>query len=333
MTENKSAEKRSNVARKERTAKLKRIAPYVGLAALMIIAPVVGLYFAKREDRRPPPAKALAVSPPSDAGSRAPDAIPPEDFVAVLLPPQMADLMQRAQGRVTRVHVKVGQRVSKGDLLVELDQRDRQQDLRLAQAALKAAKAQAGAAGAAARGAAQLAKRQGGTVTVGGKQIDIVAAADIEQAKAQAGVAGGHAAAAAADVGVMQERVNQAQLALEETRVSAPFDGIVTQILFESGTMVNPGDVVARVIDSGPGWRTRIAVPEEFGAMVRGAKRAQIKFDNRMAFADIAQRSVEVDPASRTFMLEGTIVNAAEACGGDCTFLAGREVRAVLVDP
>jgi RND family efflux transporter MFP subunit len=309
---------------------LKKIALYGGLASVIVSAPAIGLYANSRESGS---FDLGAAAVPTSTGSAKPGLVvkaAPEDFVAVLLPPQMADLSQRAQGRVTKVYVKVGQLVRKNDVLVELDPRDREQDLKLAQAGLYSARAQAGAAGAAAKGAAQLAQRQNGSVVVGGQSVAIVAASDADQARANASVLGGRAAAASADVAVQQERVNLAKLALEETRVSAPFDGVVTQIMFEAGNMVNAGDLVARVIANGEGWRARIAIPEEFASLVNAAKRANLKIDSRIALANIEQHSVEVDPASRTFMLEGKLANAQEACGGDCTFLAGREVRATL---
>jgi RND family efflux transporter MFP subunit len=297
------------------------IAKYTSIALFVLGAPVAGAYLAQGGSPQ-----ALAASPvQTNATTIAREQAPgiEQGFVGVLLPEQMATLTQRAEGRVLRVSAKLGQAVHKGDILMEIDPRDSEHALAIAKAGLKSAQASAGAAGAAAAAAHNRAARR--NVMVG--NIAIVSAEEAAQSVAEAQTAGGHAAAAAAEIEQQKARVEQLKLALEETRVVAPFDGVVSTVYFEPGSTVHPGDPVVRVV-GGSGLRVRFAIPEDAAAMLRASRSVHLRFDTREAFASVDQIAPELDVASRTYLVEGTIIDQARLCPQGCTFLAGQIVRA-----
>ncbi|MFO0671755.1 MAG: efflux RND transporter periplasmic adaptor subunit [Polyangiaceae bacterium] len=295
------------------------------VGSVLLGAPIVGILTAPKREAiagtiRP------AESTPAVTSTAARPA--PRGFAGVLLPPQMATLSAYADGRVERIAVKVGQRVKAGDLLLTFDPREAKEALEAAENAYQAARAAAGAAGSDSLAAAAEAKRNGGFVEHDGKRYSLVAEGQAAQSRFNASAAAGRAASAAAAAAEAKSRVGQLKLALEHSEFRAPFDGMVTQISVESGATAHGGQPVVRVV-GGDGLRVRLAVPEITDAKWREQKHAAIEVDNRVYHATIDQAAPEVEPASRTYFVEGPVDDAA-GCGADCALLAGRPVRVVL---
>jgi RND family efflux transporter MFP subunit len=297
-----------------------------GLACLVVLggAPIVGILIARSGD-------AVAASPPVDSSKpHAPQSPQPvNDLVGVLLPPQMANMSPRSEGRILAVRVKVGQQVKAGTPLVALDPRERQQDLAVAEAQLKAARAEAAGAGAEYAAASKRAARRNATVRVGGEVVSLVSGEEAAQSHFEAQSAAARAASAGATITAQQAKVDLIRLTLQETELTAPFDGVVAGIYFEPGMTVHSGDVVVRVV-GGQGLRARIAVPEESAELLH-RRRAELHVEGKTLTATIDQVSPEVEPASRSYLVEGSVNLDNAACGRDCSLLAGREVRASLL--
>ena len=293
--------------------------------ALGVGAPVLGIVLARSRD---------AAAAPTSAGSPgANGAAPvgedgPNDFVGVLLPPQMANLSPKADGRVLAVQVKLGQYVHSGDVLVTFDPREKQHDLAMAEAQLQGSHADAAGAASDLAAARKRAARRNATVEVGGQRIALVSGEEAAQAHYEAQSAGARAALASAKIAEQKAKVEQLRLSVEETELHAPFDGVVTGLNFQPGMTAHTGDVVARVV-GGKGLRARIALPEEAAALIQ-RKRARLTLEGRTLLATIDQVSLEVEPASRSFLIEGAVDLGPDTCAGDCALLAGRAVRATL---
>jgi RND family efflux transporter MFP subunit len=252
-----------------------------------------------------------------------------ESFVGVLLPPQMSNVAPRADGKLVDVPVRVGQRVQKGAVLATFDARDRAHDLAVAQAQLKAAQGAAAASNADLAAARHRAARRNATVDVGGRAVAIVSAEESTQASLDASGAAGRAVTASAQVAEQRARIAQLRLALEETQLRAPFDGVVTAVYFEAGMRLHAGETVVRIVGSGRGLRVRVAVPEDASDRIGHATTARLALDaGHSLTATIDHRSPEIDAASRTFLVEGT-VDVGDACE-ECAVLAGRTIRATF---
>jgi RND family efflux transporter MFP subunit len=292
-------------------------------ALLLSVGVGIGKAFA---GRRPVVAAPTPSAPPvaADAPAEA------DPIVAVLLPPQMANVAPRSDGRLVSVAVHVGQPVKTGTVLASFDARDRRHDLAQAEATLRQAQGAAAAAGADLAAARYKASRRNSTVEVNGAKIAIVSGEEATQSVLDARSAAGRAVSASGQVDEARARVAQLKLALEETDLRAPFDGVVTGVYFEPGTSAHAGETVIRVVGTGKGLRVRIAVPEQQYKTAVHASRAKLALDDgRTLMASIERLSPEVEPASRTFLAEGRVDMDADCTG--CAVLAGRTVVAQLL--
>jgi RND family efflux transporter MFP subunit len=295
------------------------------------VAPAVGLVLSRDSNRA---ARISApngvVGQPLVAASAQPARTVRTEFAGVLLPPRMANIAPHADGRVESVLVKVGHAVRKGDIILRFDARQRKHELAQAQAALRGAQASAGAASSEWIAARHRASRRTATVEVNGKAIPIVSGEEAAQAQFDARTASAKAGSAGASIAEAQAHVQALTIALEEADVRAPFDGVVTAILFEPGVSVPANEPVARVV-GGSGLRVRFAVAEEDAEVLRELRRARVLLETTVLFASIDQVAPEVEPASRTFFVEGMIEGGEAACGRTgCAMVAGRAVRVAV---
>jgi multidrug efflux pump subunit AcrA (membrane-fusion protein) len=200
----------------------------------------------------------------------------------------------------------------------------------IAEAQLKQAKADAAAACSDASAARLRAKRRNATVDIGGgKRAGVVSGEELDQARADANSAGAKCSSGVGHIAEVKARVSQLKLQLEQSEIRAPYDGLVTGIYFEPGMTAHNTDVVARVVGGGQGLRARIAVSDDAAPLLK-RKNVKLTFEDKTLKAVIDQVAPEVEPASRTFVIEGNVDLDQKACGGDCALLAGRVVRASL---
>ncbi len=293
------------------------------LAIVVLVgAPLVGMLLTRKSEAGEAPRDA-AKAQAQPAGAHITN-----DFVGVLLPPQMANLSPRADGKVLEIRAKAGQAVKAGDVIVAFDLRERQHDLAIAEAQLKVARAEAAGAGSEYLAARKRAARRNATVDVGGQRVALVSGEEAAQSHFEAQSAGAKAASASAHIAEMKARVDQLRVALQESELRAPFAGIVSSVNFEPGTTAHTGDIVARVV-GGEGLRARIAVPEEAASLLK-SRHAKVTLDDKTLRVTIDQVTPEAEPASRAFVVEGYVESLATACGVSCAALAGRPMRASL---
>lgn len=148
---------------------------------------------------------------------------------------QRSKLSMPMGGRVERLHVKEGDHVSRGAILLELWNNDREAQLAQARAAAVAAQQQQEQACLTAEQGARDAER---ISTLAQQQL--VAADAVDQATTKKRVSEAACAAARAQVGTARAAVNVQVALLEETRLRAPFAGIVAEINGEVGEYVTP---------------------------------------------------------------------------------------------
>ena len=170
-----------------------------------------------------------------------------------------ASLAPRVMASVLEVHVREGDPVTKGQLVVRLDDRDALAKLAQAEAGLTAAKAEATRSELAFQRAERL------------LEADATTQSAWEAARAARD-------AAAAQVEGAQQAIDEAQTALTWFQLSAPFDGRVLELNVDPGDLATPGRPVVRI------WREdrlrfRVAVPEECASEVQVDKRLQVLFD------------------------------------------------------
>ncbi|WP_158912772.1 efflux RND transporter periplasmic adaptor subunit [Caulobacter sp. S45] len=179
----------------------------------------------------PPPA-GVSVAPVATRTLRSWD-----DFTARLQPIQSVDVRPRVSGAIDSANFPEGAHVHKGELLVQIDPRPYEAEVKRLAAQLLAARAQARLA----RSDADRAKRLLGENAIATNEFERL------DATAQTAEANVTAASAALDT---------AKLNLSFTRVASPIDGRVSKALITRGNLVDSSSLLTTVVSDGPIYAT-----------------------------------------------------------------------------
>ncbi|MBI4522266.1 MAG: efflux RND transporter periplasmic adaptor subunit [Deltaproteobacteria bacterium] len=259
-------------------------------------------------------------TPPKPVGGVAVEEIQPvavEEFfdaVGTVKARRSAPLSSRVVGTILTVAVREGDRVRKGQRLVEIDSRDLRAGLDEAEASieemewtLKAAES----AVAAAEGQKDLAlatfKRYESLIARGS-----VTPQEYDEAKARYEVADAEAVRAGRSLSALKAKREQAQAklshartVLDYTNIVAPFDGLVTAKTAEVGMLASPGTALLTIEETG-----RYCLEAEIGesrlayARIGTSVRVSIAALGREFSGTVAEITPAADPQSRTFTLK-----------------------------
>ncbi|MEP6714177.1 MAG: efflux RND transporter periplasmic adaptor subunit [Terriglobia bacterium] len=222
---------------------------------------------------------------------------------------QSVSIHAKLRGYVDRVLVDRGSAVKQGQLLAELTAPEMKAQLAEAESKVQAAdsdRLQAEAQLAAAQSTYERLKKAAETPgAIAGNEIiqaqrQVEAEQALVQSKRQAGIA--------------VEATVRAQKDLEGyLRITAPFDGVVTDRLVHPGALVGPGsDPVLLVIQEISRLRLVVAVPEEnVGGIIRGA-RVEFRvpaYPERTYAGTVARISHALDQKTRTMAVELDVFN------------------------
>ncbi|MFL1454639.1 efflux RND transporter periplasmic adaptor subunit [Marinobacter sp. GN3S48] len=206
-------------------------------------------------------------------------------------------------GLVDSVNVETGSRVSRGDLLIELD--DEQVDYELA--AARAATDEGKARLAEARRLLQEARSVGAGRNIAATEVS---ARESEVTSARA---------ALARLDAEQQRV---AADLRRHRIVAPFDGVVSQRFSDLGEWVTPGDELLQLVDTN-NLRLDFQVPQDYFSRITDSAELRVHADGRSLIAHIEALVPVNDPQARTFILRATAPDGL-------TLLPGMAVTATL---
>jgi RND family efflux transporter MFP subunit len=232
------------------------------------------------------------------------------DTLTVQAPLSLAALLQvehdaivyaRSGGIVESVYVDLGRTVTAGTLLARLEHQD--QDIALD----GALEGKADTVQSLAR-ARELARSGAGSV------------AEVEHLEY---------AVRRTDLAIRQARRNQ-----EFTRITAPFDGVVTSRLIRVGQLVRPGDSLFRVTATAP-LLASVRVPEGSGGRLAVGDGAEVTgIDGHSERGRVVRLSPAIDPASGTrevvLQLEG---RSRFVPGASVTVRLGADRRRVIAIP
>ncbi len=186
------------------------------------------------------------------------EAVKKADLVAVVTasgwvrPHTKVDVQSDVMGRVTEIHVKEGDVVKKGQILVRIDPTQLEANLERARAGVSQALAQSAqqhATAVQAQRAYQRAKEMSAVNSA------LVSQQQLDDAQAQAQSAVEFARSADYNVEVARASLRQAEDQLSKTTIRAPMDGVVTRLPIEVGAMAiigmqnNPGSVLLTISD------------------------------------------------------------------------------------
>lgn len=207
------------------------------------------------------------------------------DVVGTVRSEEEVHLSARLGAYVSGVHASAGERVTKGQVLVTLDDRDMKEQL------------------AAARAQLALAESEHERVR---KLVE--ARASTEQALT--------AAKSAFDAAVAQ--VKRAEVMLTYAEIRSPMDGRVTDRRIEVGDLANPGQVLLTVYDP-LRLRLEAAVPVRLTRRIPagGAVEVQVGEDRVVARGTVTQVVGEIDALSRTQLAKIRIEGAGGVLPGE----------------
>jgi HlyD family secretion protein len=232
-----------------------------------------------------------------------------------------AELSPQTGGLVVALPHREGETVSKGELLVALDNRAQRAELESARTAVVAARAQADEACL----AAELAEKELARTEALHAQ-GIASDQNLDMLRTDRDRTRAGCAAAAAAVGQAESRVASAEVQLAFTELRAPFDGTVAELSTEVGEYIMPsppGLPIPPVIDLlDPGSMYVSAPIDEVDAeRVRVGQRVRVTVDSRPdtsfpgEVARVAPYVLDVLEQNRTVEVEVELEDPAAAAG------------------
>lgn len=270
----------------------------------------------------------------------------PQSFEAggVVRAANTAHIASRVMAPVIAVHVRPGDRVRRGAVLVTLDARQSAANSTRAEAALRAASEAISTADADVRAAdahLNLARTTHARIrglydkrSATAQELDDAIAA-LSAAEAQIDVARTRAASAtAARAAAVAER-DAAAVGLSYFQLTAPFDGVVVERMADPGSMAAAGVPIITLEDSTRA-ELHVQVDEARANTVRVGQTVDYKLDNA---GDGSWRSAQVseigrvDPATHGFLLKVPLPGIESVRSGSFGRLrfAGRAHRALLI--
>jgi RND family efflux transporter MFP subunit len=249
----------------------------------------------------------------------------------VVLTSESVEVAAPREGRLAAVHVRLGDRVQKGALLATLDRHALRSDQTMAKASRSAAQAEVHRAAleleqARQRLARVLSLTEGpGTPAVSGDEVD--------KAHYQEKTAAAHLEEVTAALAERGANLQRTAVALEETRVRAPFDGTIVSRYVDDGAIVHAGTPILHLINDGE-LLVRFAVPESDAAALQVGRGVRIEAAaptaGARAFGIIEKMAPEVDAASRMIVLEARLGRGYAEQGH---LLSGQVIRVVVLPP
>ncbi|MCC7175834.1 MAG: efflux RND transporter periplasmic adaptor subunit [Bryobacterales bacterium] len=254
-----------------------------------------------------------------------------------------AVVSSKLMGYVRQVNFQTGDRVRAGQLMVEIDSRDIDTRVRQAEASHREAQeALEEVEGAIATAKANLELAQ----TTFRRMEDLyqkksISSQEYDEATARLRVAAaGYEMATArrkqvsARIAQAAEAIKGASIMREYTRISAPFDGVITEKRVEPGNLAAPGAPLA-ILEREGGYRLEAAVEESRLREIRPGQAVLVTIEalGRAVDARVSEIVPEVDAASRTNIVKIDLAVPQLRSGmfGRASFALGK--RKVLAVP
>jgi RND family efflux transporter MFP subunit len=250
------------------------------------------------------------------------------DLVAEFRPYREIDLMAKVSGYVNRISVDIGDRVRTGSVLATLEIPEMNDDLARAKASIDRSTSDVARARdeiRRAESANQMAQLNYDRLSsVGKNKPGLIAQQDIDNARARALETGAQLSAAKSslasaehNVQVIRSDENRVQTMFNYTRVTAPFDGVITRRYAEIGAMVQAGtssqtNVMPIVrLSQDTMLRLQLPIPESIVAKVKVGfpLRVNIPTLNRSIDTRITRFTGQLSLATRTMEAQVDIPN------------------------
>jgi membrane fusion protein, multidrug efflux system len=226
---------------------------------------------------------------------------------------ERATLYAKVSGYVQRIRVDKGDRVKKGEVLAQLEVPEVEKEYQSAQAALAESQAEYERAETEANLKNVTYQRTQG---VRDSEPTVVSPQELDVARAASETAAGNARLAKAHLDKARAELGKLQVLAEFAKVTAPFDGVVTERFVDPGALIQAGAnslgspvvSVARMDQV----RIYISVPEVDVARITRGVAAQVRLDalpERQLTGKVTRFADSIDPQSRTMKTEIDLPN------------------------
>lgn len=243
------------------------------------------------------------------------------------LPYQEVELHAKVAGYIRSINVDIGDKVKTGQVLAVLDVPELQAQVQGAQAGVRQtqaeivratndvvrAKANHTAVHAAALRLKQASQARAGLIAE--QELDDAEAKD-QESEAQVDAAESALSAMQQRLGVSQAQQQQVTSMADYSRITAPFDGVITWRYADTGALIqagtsNAGSAPVVKIAQISTLRLRLPVPDDIAPFVRTGDTATIRIDalNRTLTGKVARTTDALDPATRTMQVEVDVPN------------------------
>jgi len=204
-------------------------------------------------------------------------------YLGEIKPLNYADVSSRILSRIVSVNVREGDRVKKGEVLVELDSSELRETLRAKEHEVQAVKEEIAGAESRYRTLQSVFSRdemlyENGAISK--EKYELSRAARDE---------------ALSRLNALRDRLHSLEKALDVikvklgyTRIRAPFDALISGRLLEPGDMAVPGKPILRIY-SPHGFRTIVKVPEKEIMNVKKGGRAILRYNGRSMEASVSR--------------------------------------------
>jgi RND family efflux transporter MFP subunit len=268
---------------------------------LFVLAVLTALISSGCSDKRTPVAQATDVVRDLPVLQAQPNAVP--DFIeamGTIRALQTSQLSAQISGAIVSIRAQEGARVRRGDVLVVLNDAQQRAALERASAAVNAAQQDIAVADADYG-------LQNATFTRYQSLYEkkSVSPHEMDEVRARQTSAGARRDQAQAGIAQARAMEAQARAGLSYTRIRAPFDGIVTAKLVDTGTLASPG-VPLMTIEDTHCFRLEASVDEGGIRFVNLGSAAPVSVDalQTEASGKVVQIVPAADPASRSFVVK-----------------------------
>jgi multidrug efflux system membrane fusion protein len=252
-----------------------------------------------------------------------------QEIVGTVRARTSAVVSTRIPGSVRILKVREGDRVRKGQLLVQLDAQENQANAAVASAGIEEAR----------RGLDEaLTRKQLADATFGRYQKlfseQAVSRQEFDVKQSERDLAAQGVARAEARLTQTREGSRAAATMADYTRIMAPISGIITSKQADLGATVFPGQPLMTIEDEGS-YQLELAIPENMGATVKPGTPVQVTLDalGSSFAAHIAEIVPSADPVSRTFTAKVALTQKGLKSGmfGRGALALGTSVNGMLI--
>jgi membrane fusion protein, multidrug efflux system len=231
------------------------------------------------------------------------------DYITVvgnLIGAVTVDVAPRAGGRIESVLVKMGDRVTKGQLVAKMEDRDVNEQVKQAEATLQVNTATASQRESDVAVAKQTLDRTQFSVDKG-----LTARMNLEDAQAKYNSAVSAVTVAKAQVSQTQARIDELKITLSNTNILSPVDGFVGRRNLDPGAFAGTNTVIISVVDISTVRLVANLVEKDF-RRVRPGVVASIEVDafpGEKFRGEVSRMAPVFDPATRTATMELEVPN------------------------